>query len=539
MSHDVPREHTSQPTPSSPTAEPRAVLLVSRREPPRGVLEALLGASPESPLAIDRVDSLADVPAILAEQAHEVVAVGRDVAGRDLERLMQVMTRAEHRPPLVLLPEGGAALTAHPAGVARGTPPRPEAPTRDLVEEVFRHSLETSVTRRALRASEARFAALAAACAQGVIVLDGEGLVRLFNPAAERLLGACAEERLGADAERALPGLLRANGEPFADDAHPLRLARWRTWPCVEATVRVRRPDGSDAVLALRVQRFNGTEPGTGRSLLVLLAEPATDAAPAPPSAAPEPGTTSSASPATTSPGAARGTFARPVGSLAHDLNNLLQTIQGYAELMAAELPSAAPGRAHLDPLREAIERSARLVRGLREVASPAKLTPVPLDVDGFLSGLRPLLEYLLGPSIALDLDLALEPSMLLIDAGALEQSVLNLALNARDAMAQGGRLRLATAEVRLDAMAARALDGGRPGRFVRLTLEDDGCGMDEDTRRHAFEPFFTTKPRERGSGLGLATVRGFAERSGGFVTLETAPGRGTRVELYLPRDGR
>jgi signal transduction histidine kinase len=204
---------------------------------------------------------------------------------------------------------------------------------------------------------------------------------------------------------------------------------------------------------------------------------------------------------------------------------------------MAEGLSPHDPRREHLDPLREAVERSARLIKDLPRATSPTPFAPVPLDLDGFLSGLRPLLEHLFGPTVRLEFDLGLEPAPLAVDHDALEQSVMNLALNARDAMEHGGRLRFATAEIRLDPTGASSIAGARPGRFARLTVEDDGCGMDEETRRRAFEPFFTTKASGRGSGLGLAAVRGFVERSGGFITLETAPGRGCRVDLHLPRD--
>ncbi len=238
-------------------------------------------------------------------------------------------------------------------------------------------------------------------------------------------------------------------------------------------------------------------------------------------------------------PTGARAADGPSVVALAHDLNNLLQTIQGYAELLAAGLPQNDPGRAHLESLREAIDRSARLVKGLRSASLPVPLGPVPLDLNGFLWTMRPLLEHLLGPTVHLEFDLGFESAPLVVDPDALEQSVMNLALNARDAMENGGRLRLATAEIRLDAAAASSIPGARPGPFARLTIADDGCGMTDQTRRRAFEPFFTTKPKDRGSGLGLAAVRSFVDRSGGFITLESAPGEGCRVDLHLPQSGR
>ncbi len=506
------RERPLSPPAIQAASPPLHVLAVSRTPIPEATLREALGACAEAELLVDLVDDLRDVPAVLAEGVHDVLALDARLDPRAVLRLVEAASRADHHPPILFLPPPPPEAAPVAAGQAHGR----ERPAADLVEEVFRHALDASATRRALRASQSRFATLAEASAQGVIVLDGEGVVRAFNAAAERLLGARAGERIGGDAGQALPGLARADGTPFADDEHPLRLARWHTWRFVETPVRVRRGDGTEARLLLRAQRLTGAESGTGRALLILLSAP----------------TSPGASPA---PAAADGAVAAKAGRLAHDLNNLLHAIQGYAELLAMGLDPDDPRRTHLESLHLAIERAAGVTRQLRAAGAAAASAPVPTDLDAWLASQRPLLEHLLGARVRLDLALELGGLAPRLDPAQLEQAIMNLALNARDALPEGGRLRIATGVVALDEAFAAAHPGARPGRHVRLSVSDDGCGLDPATRSRAFEPYFTTKPQGRGSGLGLAVVRAFVGQHGGCVAVESAPGAGSTFVLYLP----
>ncbi len=229
----------------------------------------------------------------------------------------------------------------------------------------------------------------------------------------------------------------------------------------------------------------------------------------------------------------------RLAGGVAHDFNNILTTITGYTDLLLEGLPEEHPMRKDLLEIRKAGELGASLTRRLLAFSRKQVLKPQPLDLNGVIAGLRNLLRRLIGEDI--DLTIQLEPNLgsVMADAGQIEQMLMNLAVNARDAMPDGGRLVIQTANASLrDPVRAQAL-GIPTGAYAVLTVADSGCGMDEATRLHLFEPFFTTKEPGRGTGLGLAMVYGIVKQSGGGIELHTAPNRGARFEIYLPRAGK
>ncbi len=224
-------------------------------------------------------------------------------------------------------------------------------------------------------------------------------------------------------------------------------------------------------------------------------------------------------------------------GGVAHDFNNLLTVILGNAEVLAEQLP--APGTAHglATMIGSAAQRGADLTQRLLAFARRQPLAPVPLDLNQLLSGLLPLLRRSLGEAV----EIVVEPGASLwptrVDPGQLENVLINLGLNARDAMPHGGRLTLHTANLSLDAAAAAAIgDELPPGDHVSLSVSDTGSGIAPEHLHRVFEPFFTTKETGRGTGLGLSTVYGFVKQSGGHVTLQSLPGAGTTVRILLPR---
>jgi signal transduction histidine kinase len=225
----------------------------------------------------------------------------------------------------------------------------------------------------------------------------------------------------------------------------------------------------------------------------------------------------------------------RLAAGIAHDFNNLLQVIQGHSELSLLRLPAGDPLARSVESIRETAYRAGDLTRRLLIFSRKQDLQATTLDLNGLLEGIGDLLRRLIGEHIQLDTLCARGLGAVEADPAQLEQVIMNLAVNARDAMPGGGRLTLATANVHLDDEGARRL-GLQPDRHVQLTVSDTGCGMDAETRERAFEPFFTTKGAGEGTGLGLATVYGIVRQSGGAVTLDSEPGRGTRVTVYLPR---
>ncbi|MDH0302066.1 MULTISPECIES: response regulator [unclassified Pseudomonas] len=221
---------------------------------------------------------------------------------------------------------------------------------------------------------------------------------------------------------------------------------------------------------------------------------------------------------------------------VAHDFNNLLTVILTGASFLQRDLDKGSLDKAHtrLQHIREAGERGAKLTAQLLAFSRKQRLEPVAIDLNRTLSGLEELLRRTLGGSISVRLDLDGHLWQALTDPTQTEMIILNLAINARDAMPDGGQLTLVTRNNRVSARPRRP-EAPEPGEYVVLSIRDTGCGMSEEVVAKVFEPFFTTKDIGKGSGLGLAQVFGFAKQSGGGVRIDTAPGRGTQVSVYLP----
>jgi signal transduction histidine kinase len=226
----------------------------------------------------------------------------------------------------------------------------------------------------------------------------------------------------------------------------------------------------------------------------------------------------------------------RLAGGVAHDFNNLLTAIVGYADLIMERLDPHEQTAREMGEIRKAADSAASLTRQLLAFSRKQFLNPTVLDLNETVSGLLQMLPRLIGEHIQTSVVLAKALSRVKADASQIEQVLVNLVLNARDAMPLGGDLVIETANVTLDAdRIAKENLSVQPGQFVTLSVQDTGTGMDVETRARAFEPFFTTKPKGKGTGLGLATVYGIVEQSGGAVSLTSAPGRGTAVRIYLP----
>ncbi len=230
-------------------------------------------------------------------------------------------------------------------------------------------------------------------------------------------------------------------------------------------------------------------------------------------------------------------TLGRLAGGIVHDFNNLLTAINLYADLLAAA--AKPPQQGYAEQIRDAARRGEELVRQLLLFARQQPAEARVLSLNSVLSGMSDMLQRLLGEDISLEVRRAEPLPTIKADAVQLEQVILNLAINARDAMPQGGKLIIETAAVQLrPAELLQWQQRGtnlRPGSYVQLVVRDTGCGMDEATRLHAFEPFFTTK-QGRGTGLGLPTVQGIVTQCGGAVVLDSAPGKGTTATVVLPQ---
>ncbi len=222
----------------------------------------------------------------------------------------------------------------------------------------------------------------------------------------------------------------------------------------------------------------------------------------------------------------------RLAGGMAHDFNNLLTVINGYSDLILSGLEAQDPLRDWLVEIREAGRRGAGLTRQLLAFSRKQVIQPQPVDLNEVILESRRMFERMVGEDVQVVTELEPEPSRVMADPGQLHQVLMNLVVNARDAMPAGGRLTLRSARVDLD--AAAAIPGAAPGQYMVLEVSDTGVGMSEEIQQHAFEPFFTTKA-DRGTGLGLSTVYGIVRQAGGWITVESQPEMGATFRIGLP----
>jgi PAS domain S-box-containing protein len=373
-----------------------------------------------------------------------------------------------------------------------------------------------------LRASEAFKAAVLDSALDAIISVDPEGRVVDFNAAAERMFGYWSEHVKGKPVvDLAIPPELR--------EAHLAELASWvskgRTGILLARAERTGwRADGSRFPAELTV-----TRPQDGPTLFAGFVRDLTEQKRAEEQRRSLEHQLRQAQ--------KMDAMGRVAGGIAHDFNNLLSVILGSTDIAAGALPAdAAAARESLDEVKRAAQRASTLVGQLLAFGRRQVLSIKLIDPNSVILDLERILRGLAGEQIDLLLTLGPDVGPVRADRGQLEQAVVNLAVNARDAMPDGGRLRIATANLDLDAAAIPAGSEAKPGPYVRLSVEDTGKGMTSEVAARVFEPFFTTKPSGDGSGLGLAMVYGIVTQSGGFVRFSTAPGKGTAFELYLPR---
>ena len=226
----------------------------------------------------------------------------------------------------------------------------------------------------------------------------------------------------------------------------------------------------------------------------------------------------------------------RLAGGIAHDFNNLLTVINGYSQLLLSRLGSDDPDRVEIEEINTAGARAAALTRQLLAFSRKQVLQPKVLELNAVVTNMERMLHPMIGEDIELHTVLHPQLGRVLADPGQIEQVIMNLAINARDAMPHGGRLTIETANVELNETYARRLLTITPGPHVLMAVSDTGCGMDKGTQAHIFEPFFTTKEQGKGTGLGLSTVYGIVKQSGGSIWVYSEPGRGTTFKIYLPR---
>jgi PAS domain S-box-containing protein len=359
----------------------------------------------------------------------------------------------------------------------------------------------------ALRATNETLQALIDASPLSIVAVDRDERVTLWSRGAERIFGWTAAETLG--------GPLPFAREELAEEDERLRASAARSQKTGGVESRRSRKDGTPVDLSSYSAPLRDAN-GNAVGMLVISADV----------------TERKALEAQLLHSQRMEAVGRLAGGIAHDFNNLLTAIRGYADFLREGLGEGTPLRRDAEEISRAGERASALVRQLLAFSRGQVLRPEVVDVGEIVRQIETMLRRLIGEDVELVIDLDGALASVSADAGQLEQTVINLAVNAREAMPDGGTLTIRTRNVFLDVADARRLDL-RPGTYVRLSAEDTGVGMDERTRLRAFEPFFTTKPQ--GTGLGLSTVYGIVTQSGGNVEADSRPGEGSVLSVYLP----
>ena len=409
----------------------------------------------------------------------------------------------DHR---VVHPDGSIHFLHGRGGLVVDAAGRPVGMTGTVLDITARKQAE-----EALREANDRLETLIASAPLAISSMNGAGVVQTWNPAAERLFGWTAAEVVG----RPVPIVPEGKAEEFAGLRH--RVMHGESVNGVEL-VRQKK-DGTPVTISLSAAPLRDAKGGvTG---ILALIEDVTDV---------------KRLEQQFFQAQKMEAVGRLAGGVAHDFNNLLTAILGSTDLLLDTLAPDHPGREEAAETRKAALRAADLTRQLLAFSRQQVLAPRVLDLNEVVADLDRMLQRLIGEDVELRTILARDLGALRADPGQLEQVIVNLAVNARDAMPRGGKLTIETANVSLAEANAGAPTIVVPGPYVMLTVSDSGSGMDAAIQARIFEPFFTTKPKGQGTGLGLATVYGIVKQSGGYIWVYSEPGQGATFKVYLPR---
>jgi len=379
--------------------------------------------------------------------------------------------------------------------------------------KITRDITERRRAEQAIREAAARINVLIETAVDGVILIDARGRIETFNPACEKLFGYAAAEVVGQNVKMLMPAPYREEHDGYIGS---YKATGERKIIGIGREVKGQRKDGSIFPMDLSV----GEAKQDGESIFVGIIHDLTDRK-------------------HTEEQLIQAQKMEAVGQLsggiAHDFNNLLTVIVGNAEFLSEELRARHDLQKLADSIVQAGERGAELTQRLLAYGRRQTLNPVELDCNQLVSGMRKLLQRTLSEEIEIKVSLDPELATAFADAGQLENAILNLAINAKDAMAGGGAITISTANTLLDERYCEQHPEVHPGDYVMIAVTDNGHGMSRDVLERVFEPFFTTKEVGKGSGLGLSMVYGFVKQSNGHVAIYSEPDLGTTVRIYLP----
>jgi len=374
--------------------------------------------------------------------------------------------------------------------------------------ESTRRDLESTVQQ-----SERLVRALLESVSQAIIGIGREGEIVLVNQRAQEMFGYTREELLGSSLELLLPEGRRTahkrQRNAYFDHPHTRPMG-------IGMDLAGRRKDGSEFPVEVSLSFVESPEGVFGIAFVTDISQRKTLEQQLIRAQKME-------------------AVGRLAGGVAHDFNNMLTVISGYNRMILDDLPAGSELRGYLEETLKAADRAASITSQLLAFSRRQVMQPAVVDVNHIVSRAEKMLRRLIGEDVELELSLANALDPIRADPNYLEQAIVNLAVNARDAMPRGGRLRIHTTAITLDEDFTRIHPALRPGPFLRIDVSDTGHGMDAATMAHIFEPFFTTKEHGKGTGLGLATVYGMVRQTGGDVQVTSQPGHGSTFHLYFP----
>jgi PAS domain S-box-containing protein len=486
---------------------PITVLLVEDNPGDARLILELLGEVQAQAFDLERVDRLDEAIARLARTGVDVVLLDLGLPdSQGLDTFIRARREAPNEPIVVIsgLDDERVALEAVRSGaqdyLVKG---RIEG---QLLARVLRYAIERKRGEEALRAREAHYRTILENIGDGVLITDRQGRYLDVNPRACEVTGYPREELLRLNTTDTYLPEERAGVLP--------RLAEIARSGSASYERSLLRKDG--AVITVDV---NARALPAGNLLATLrdvtdrkrLEEQLRQAQ-------------------------KMEAVGRLAGGVAHDFNNVLTAIFGYADLLTEEFPAGSPARQDLEEIRKAATRASALTRQLLAFSRQQVLAPVVLSVNDLVEDVDKMLRRLLGEDVELRVTLARDAGNARADPGQLQQVIMNLVVNARDAMPTGGKLLIETADAELTEQYAELHQQVIPGPYVMLAVSDTGVGMDAQTKARIFEPFFTTKEKGKGTGLGLSTVYGIVKQSGGYIWVYSESGHGTTFKVYLPR---